>query len=284
MRCTAWSSSGKPLDVTKRTDSTEPSARMAIVTFGEDGIEGGNRTAVFGAVARTFDQLGQTGENGGWITPRGRWLTDSQGDLPLCHGVAGQGVHDQQDLFSLIAEILGNGRGIGRALQPHQRAGIGGGGNDDRAPHALFAKNLFDEFFNFTAALADQSDHDDFGFGVARHHAEQHRLANAGAGKQPHALAAADRQQRIDRAYAHIERLVYGRPGHRVDGPTLQRTTLGSNQRTFVIQGAANAIEDPPQQFVANRTLLRTVDRATAKRWRTVDSELRVWRFDGNNF
>ena len=53
--------------------------------------------------------------------------------------------------------------------------------------------DVVDKFAHFTTALADQTDDDDVGVGIARHHAEQHALADAAAGEQSHALAAADR-------------------------------------------------------------------------------------------
>ena len=57
---------------------------------------------------------------------------------------------------------------------------------------SLRPENALDEFLHFTAALADQADDDDVGAGVAGHHAEQHALADAAAGEQSDALAAAD--------------------------------------------------------------------------------------------
>ena len=71
---------------------------------------------------------------------------------------------------------------------------------------AFGAEDVLDEFLDLAAALADQADHDHVGAGVARHHAEQHALADAGAGEQAHALAAADGEQRVDRAHAGVER------------------------------------------------------------------------------
>ena len=91
-----------------------------------------------------------------------------------------------------VAEVLGDRGRVGGALQAHQRRRVGRRGDDDRAREAFVAEDVLDEFLHLAAALADQADDDHVGRGVARHHAEQHPLADAGAGEQAHALAAAD--------------------------------------------------------------------------------------------
>ena len=70
-------------------------------------------------------------------------------------------------------------------------ASAGAATTTERA-QALVAEDVLDELLDLAAALADQADDDHVGGGVARHHAEQHALADAGAGEQADALAAAD--------------------------------------------------------------------------------------------
>ena len=53
-------------------------------------------------------------------------------------------------------------------------------------------EDTLDELLDLASALADQSDHDHVGSGIARHHAEQHALADSAAGEQADALAAPD--------------------------------------------------------------------------------------------
>ena len=95
-------------------------------------------------------------------------------------------------------------------------ASAGAATTTERA-QAFVAEDVLDEFLDFAAALADQADDDHVGRGVARHHAEQHRLADAGAGEQADALAAADGEHRVDRAHAGVERLAHRVAVHRVD-------------------------------------------------------------------
>ena len=118
-------------------------------------------------------------------------------------------------------------------------------------------EDALDEFLHFAAALADQADDDDVGAGVARHHAEQHALADAGAGEQADALAATDGQQRVDRAHADIERRVdrLARSGLMVWPSSLTRSSawMGPSPSS----GDAGAVDDAAQQARARRARCR---------------------------
>ena len=102
---------------------------------------------------------------------------------------------------------------------------------------------MLDEFLHLAAALADQADHDHVGAGVARHHAEQHALADAGAGEQAHALAAPDGQQRVDRAHAHIQYLIDRFSIERIQRLRCKRSSLAYLQWPEPIQWAPCSIE-----------------------------------------
>src|SRR3546814_9815648 len=82
-----------------------------------------------------------------------------------------------------------------------------------------------------STALADQADDHDIGLREARHHAEQCRLADAGAGEQAEPLAASDRQQRVDRAHADIERRRHRRTRERIDRSEEHTSELQSLMR-----------------------------------------------------
>src|SRR5690606_32994555 len=100
------------------------------------------------------------------------------------------------------------------------------------------------------ATLADETDNDDVGGGEARHHAEQHALAHAAAGEQAHALAAADGEQRIDGAYAHIERFTDGTARHGIDGTAGQRNACRGVDGTLAVQRHAGTVDDAAQQAI----------------------------------
>ena len=244
---------------------------LLVIAFGQHRIESRDRAAALFAVAGTFDQLRQLGKYRRRVTAGGRWFADGQCNFALCHGVAGQRIHDQQDLLALVTKILGDGGGVSRTLQAHQRAGIGRRGDNHGATHAFLTEDVLDEFLDLAAAFADQPDHDHFGLGVARHHAEEHRFAHPGTGKQPHALATPNRKQGVDGANADIKRLLNCCPRHRVNRPALQGAGAAGEQRPFVVERAADAIEHPSQQLVADRALFGTIDGSPAKALRPVD-------------
>ena len=129
----------------------------------------------------------------------------------------------------------------------------GGCGDDDCASQAFLAEDLLDEFLHLAAPFADEPHHDHFRSGIAGHHAEQHALAHAGAGKEAHALAPADRQQAVDRAHAYVEFLGDGfAPDgvHRAAGELNQRGRL---DRRAAVEGHAGGIDHEAEQPVAHR-------------------------------
>ena len=96
----------------------------------------------------------------------------------------------QSTAQALIAQRLGHGeRQVGGA--PAQHGGHVRGRDHDhaagagrRGPSPWWSKRV-----DLAAALADQPEHQGIGIAVAGQHREQRRLADAGAGEDPHALA-----------------------------------------------------------------------------------------------
>jgi hypothetical protein len=117
-------------------------------------------------------------------------------------------IHDQQDVLALVAKVLRNRRRAPRAVEPHQRRIVRRRRDNNRPLQTLRPKNALDELLHFAATLADQPDDDDVGARVARHHPQQHALADAAAREQADTLAATDSQQRIDGPHADVERLL----------------------------------------------------------------------------
>ena len=119
------------------------------------------------------------------------------------------------------------------------------------APEALLAKIVLEEFLDLAAALADEPDHRHVGGREARHHGEQHRLADAGAGEDAHALAAAGGQEGVDGPDAEIERLgdAAARMRRRRIGPEgIDGAAL--RQRPLAVDGAAEGVDDTAEPGV----------------------------------
>src|SRR5688572_18666520 len=97
-------------------------------------------------------------------------------------------------------------------MQAHQRRIVRRRGHYHGTTHAVRAERIADELLYLAAALADQTDHRYIGIRIARHHAQQHRFADAAAREQTDTLAAAHADQTIDRPNAHIQGLTDGTP------------------------------------------------------------------------
>jgi hypothetical protein len=112
------------------------------------------------------------------------------------------------------------------------------------AGDATFAEAVLDEFFHLAAPFTDQADHDDVGLGEAGHHAQQHTLAHAGTGKQAQTLTAADRQQTVDAANAHVQRLADGVAFERVDCGAVQRHPVLGFHAALAVKRPTGTVED----------------------------------------
>ncbi len=156
-------------------------------------------------------------------------------------------------MLALVAEMLGDGGGIGRALHAQERRRIGRCRHHHGAAAVLRAQDVLDEFLDLAAALADQADHDHIGLRVARHHAQQHALAHARAGKQAQALAAPHGEQRVDGAHAGVQRLAHRVALHGVDLAAVHGLGHHVLHRAAMVQRQALRIDHAAQQAVAHR-------------------------------
>ena len=185
-----------------------------VVALDEDGVEAGDAAGLAGAGA--LEQLGEQGEDRRRVAAGGGHLAGRQADLALGHGEARDAVHHEHDVAALVAEVLGDAGGGQRGAQAHERRLVGGGDDDDRAGESLRTEVVLEELPDLAAALADQGDDRDVGLAVAGDHRQQARLADAGAGEDAEALAAADGDERVEGAHAEGERGVDPRPAQRV--------------------------------------------------------------------
>ena len=185
-----------------------------VVAVDQHGVEAGDRAARRGAGA--LEQLRQQGEHARRVAARGGRLADRQADLALGHGEARDRVHHQHDVAALVAEVLGDRGGGEGGLDAHQRGLVGGGHDDHGAGHALGAEVALDELAHLAASLADQADDVDVGRRRAGDHAQQRRLADAGAGEDAEPLAAAAGDEGVERAHAERDALVDARARQRI--------------------------------------------------------------------
>ena len=142
-------------------------------------------------------------------------------------------------MLALVPEMLGNRCGVAGALHAQQRRSSGRRGHHHGARAVLRAQNVFHELFDFAATLTNQTDHNHVGLGVARHHAQQHRLTHTRACKQTQTLATAHSKQTVDGTHAGIQAFTHGGAFHGVDGLAIQRLSHHILQLTCTVQRLA---------------------------------------------
>ena len=224
-----------------------------VVAFGEHGVERGDRTLAVGIVAGALDQRRHHREHRRRVALGRRRLADRQRDLALRLRVAGQRIHQQQHALAAVAEPLGDRGGVLRAAQALERRRVRRRGDDHRTAATFLAQRVLDELLHFAAAFPDQPHHHHVGVGVFGHHAQQGGLAHAGAGEQAQALAAADGEQRVDRAHAGVQRSVDRLARHRVDRLGLERGLFAAVQRAGAVQRQAVGADHAAEQARAHR-------------------------------
>src|SRR5438552_618030 len=129
---------------------------------------------------------------------------------------------------------------------------IGSCDDNNRAAQAFRPEALLDEFEHFATALADQCDHIDVRFHVARDHSQQRAFADAAAGEDADALSAADGQHCIDRFDSGLEDAAYARSGEWIQRLLEQAVILGEHRHRLAVERTAERIDYAPKQFVAD--------------------------------
>src|SRR5690348_2134795 len=173
---------------------------VEIVTFHQHGEEAGD--GAFFEMAGPFEYLWQHCENG-WRVPllTGR-LARSEADLALCHGQARNGIHHEQNILALIAEILGYRQRYVAGSNTERRRTIRGRYYNHRPAAPFRAEFVFKKRPDFTIAFSNQSDDTHVRIVVPRHRAEQRALTNAAPAKDADALPFAARKHPVDGANA----------------------------------------------------------------------------------
>ena len=164
-------------------------------------------------------------------------------------GHTGQAVDQHQDIFALIAKVLGNQvRHVGGFEAQHRRH-VGGCRHHHRLGQAFFAQRLADESLHFAAPLAHQADHHHVSLGEAGQHAQEHTFTHAGAGHQTNALTPAQCEQAVDGFDAHIQHAVNRSALHGVDRQAVQAQARCALRFGFAVQRVTPAVNHAAQQL-----------------------------------
>ena len=145
-------------------------------------------------------------EHAGGIAASGWRFAGGQSEFSLGHRKSGNRVEQQQHVLAAITKCFGYGGCSPSCRDSLRRRSIAGRHDHDAARQPRRPEAARDEFLNFAASFANQSDHNSVGIGSTSQHSQQGTLANAGPGKDPKPLAVAAREQRIDRTNPGAQR------------------------------------------------------------------------------
>ncbi len=200
----------------------------------------------------------QQAEHARGIAARRRRLPGAEADLALCHGEAGERVHQQQHVAVLVAEPLGDACGEECRPDPHQRRRVRSGDDDDRSAPALCAEDPLDELGDLPAPFADEGDDRYVGRGAPRDHRHERGLADTRAGEDAEALASPARNEPVEDPHAELELVRDETTTERVRRRTLDADLFEPDERRPVVDRAAEAVENTTKQLFSDADGKRT--------------------------
>jgi hypothetical protein len=148
--------------------------------------------------------------------------------------------------------IIGDTGGDERRAEPLHGGCVGRGNDHDRPGQALGAEVVLQELPDLSASLTDERDHRDLGIGAARDHGQEAGLADPGPRHDADALTPAARHQGVERPHAEPEGGVDARSAEGGRGLLLHPDQLEPVERWTTIDRAAQSVEDPTTERVAD--------------------------------
>ncbi len=186
-----------------------------------------------------------------------RRAAQQQRHLAVGECVLGEVVVDAQRGLAVIEEVLGHRAArVGRE-ELHGRGLVGGGGDDDRVLHRAVLAQRLGDLHDGRHALADRDVHgDDAGALVVDDRVERDRgLADLAVADDQLALAAADRDHRVDRLEAGLHRLGDRLALHDAGRLELRRALRARVDVALAVERVAERVDDAAQQLLADGDL-----------------------------
>ena len=212
---------------------------------------------VVGELHRALQQARVQVEDVARVGLAARRTAQQQRHLPVGVGVLGEVVVHAQRVAAVVEEVLAHRAARVGRHELDRRGLIRGGGDDDRVfERAVFVECLR-ERDDGRHALADRDVHrDDAGVAVVDDRVDRDRgLAGLTVADDQLALAAADRDHRVDRLQAGLHRFLHRLALHDAGSLELGRAGLGGVHVTLAVQRASERIDDPPEQGLADGDL-----------------------------
>ncbi len=184
-----------------------------------------------------------------------RRAAEQQRDLAIRRGVLGEIVVDDQRVLAVVEEVLAD-RAAGIRREVLQRRRFRRRGVDDhRVVHRPVLLEGLDHLRDGRLLLTDR--HVDALHVLALlvdDRVDRHgRLAGLAVADDQLALAAADRNHRVDGLEPRLQRLFDGLPVDDARGQALDRVVLGGSDRALAVDRQAQGVHDPAQNRGADR-------------------------------
>ena len=184
-----------------------------------------------------------------------RRAAQEQRELPVRVGVLGKVVVDDERMLAVVEEVLPHRR-AGERCHPLDRSCLlGGGRDDDRVVHrALVAKLLVDLRHRRRLLPNRDVDTDDVAALLVDDRVDRNRgFAGAAVADDQLALAATDRDHRVDRLDARLQRLRHRLAFDHARGLELERAPRGSLDRALAVKRVAEWVDDPAEHALTDR-------------------------------
>ena len=175
--------------------------------------------------------------------------------LPVRVGVLREVVVDDERVLPVEEEVLAH-RGARERRHPLDRRGLlRGRRDDDRVVHRARVAEPLDHLGDRRRLLADRDvDADHVAAALVDDRVDADRgLAGAAVADDQLALAAADRDHRVDRLEPGLERLVHGLALDHARRLELERAVLGRLDRALAVERVAERVDDAAEQPLADR-------------------------------
>ena len=188
------------------------------------------------------------------------WAAQQQGKLAIGTGMVGEVVVNDEHVPARFHEMLRDaGRGVGGDVGEPGRV-VAFGHDDDGVIHRAFFAQVGDDLGDGGRTLADGAiDAQHILVALVQNGVDRDGgLAGLPVAEDQFALAAADRNERIDDDEAGLQRHGDGSAVHDGRGGAFDGQTLAGGDRPFAIEWPAQRVDDAPDQSIAHRHVHHT--------------------------
>src|SRR5216684_3632918 len=193
-------------------------------------------------------------DNVAWKSFAARWAAQEQRDFAISLGVFGEVVIEGDSVTLGVAEEFAHGaRGVGRDVLERRRLG-GARGDDDSVVHGAGVGERLHDLGDRGAFLADAAvDANEVPAPLIDNSVEDHGgLAGLAVADNQFALAAADRNHRIDGLDTGLERLADGLAVEHAGSNALERVALPGSNGAFAVERLPERIDDAADESFAH--------------------------------